>query len=66
LNAKEDDILTIADFSRMIQGATGGKSIADEYVPGLYRLLCEVISRADSLQKLRDDARQIVHHLANP
>jgi hypothetical protein len=54
LQLMENDVLTIADFGRVLQGITDGQEISREYVPGIYRMVVEIIECANSLQQRRD------------
>src|SRR5947209_20447149 len=46
----ENDILKILDFGNVLQGITEGEAISREHVPGIYRMVVEIIECANSLR----------------
>jgi hypothetical protein len=62
----EDHILAVSDLAHVLYGVAAGKVIAEEYIPGMRRMLDEIINRAESLRQLRNGACHAAFRLANP
>ena len=60
LESMENNALQIADFGRVLQGITDGETIVPEYVPGIYRMVVEIIECADSLVKTHGRLLELV------
>ena len=54
LQPMENDILKILDFGNVLQGITDGEAISREHVPGIYRMVVEIIECANSLRDRHD------------
>jgi hypothetical protein len=63
LQPMENDILKIGDFGHVLQGITDGAEIAREYVPGIYRMVVEIIECADLLQQKHKTIQEIATRL---
>jgi hypothetical protein len=62
----ENDYLSIKDYAHLLQGVTSGREVHQEHVPGIYRLLFEIVDRAEAIRKHHDTASQILHRLRHP
>ena len=66
LGSMEKDFLSIGDYAHLLQGVTEGKGVSEEHIPGMYRLLLQIVDHADNIRKRHDVATVATRRLANP